>query len=114
MLLPWQRQRLADIAATTDIAWRRALLWRYLAEIILTHAHQLIIIRYEELVTQPAQVLKKLFRQIPQAPFLSLPPITPSTVRQKREILDDDDRQAIADICNPGAIELGYSIFEPD
>lgn len=109
LLLPWQRQRLADIAATTDMAWRRALLWRYLAEIILTHAHQLIIIRYEELVTQPAQLLKKLFRQLPPASCLSLPPITPSTVRHQREILDEEDRQAIADICNPGAIELGYS-----
>ena len=107
-LSPWQRQRLAEIAATTNLAWRRALLWRYLAEVILTYAQQLMIIRYEDLVTQPAQLLKQLLRQIPQAPTLYLPPVTPSNMRQQREILDDDDKQAIADICNPSAIELGY------
>ena len=110
VLLPWQRQRLAEIVATTHLAWKRALLWRYLAEVILTYAQQLLIIRYEDLVTQPRPLLKKLLRQIPQAPALYLPPITPSTIRQQREILDDDDRQAIADIGSPYAIELGYTI----
>lgn len=108
-LLPWQRQRLAEIAVTTNLAWRRALLWGYLAEVLLTYAQQLFMIRYEDLVTQPIPLVKQLFRQTLQAPALSFSSLTPSTVRYQREVLDDEDRQAIADICNPYAIEWGYS-----
>ncbi|RKZ57933.1 MAG: hypothetical protein DRR08_17735 [Candidatus Parabeggiatoa sp. nov. 2] len=104
----WQRQRLAEIAATPIEALKRALLWRYLAETVLMNAHQLIVVRYEELVTEPVTVLKTLLRQIPNAPPLSGTG-KPSTVRQKREVLDDEDWQAIGDVCGECMAELGYT-----
>ncbi|HEW97201.1 MAG TPA: sulfotransferase, partial [Beggiatoa sp.] len=79
-----------------------------LAEIILTNAHQLIIVRYEDLVTQPVKVLKTILASIPHAPNLPRRnQISASTVRQKREVLDDDDLQAVNDICRESAIALG-------
>ncbi|RKZ59946.1 MAG: hypothetical protein DRQ99_22910, partial [Candidatus Parabeggiatoa sp. nov. 3] len=103
----WQRHQLSEIVATPNEALKRALLWRYLAEIILTNAHQLIIVRYEELVTQPVKVLKTILASIPHAPPLPRRnQISASTVRQKREVLDDDDLQAVNDICRESAIAL--------
>jgi hypothetical protein len=111
-LATWQRQRLAEIAATPNEALKRALLWRYLADILLMgKTEQLILIHYEKLVTQPLKVLKSIQRQIPYAPPLyNTNKITPSTVRQKREVLDKTDLQAIADICGESAVALGYSL----
>jgi len=108
---PWQQQRLAEIAATPGEALKRALLWRYLAEIILANAHQLIIVHYETLVTQPVKVLKDILQQIPHAPPLyHTKEISASKVRQKREVLDSHDLQAIGDICGETAAALGYDV----
>jgi len=109
-LTQWQRQHLAEIVATPRLALKRALLWRYLAEIVLMNAHQLIIIRYEDLVTQPKQELNRILQQIPHAPSLSgINTIIPSSVRQKREVLDDEDLQSVSDICGECAMALGYN-----
>ncbi|MCK5521893.1 MAG: sulfotransferase, partial [Thiomargarita sp.] len=109
-LAQWQRQRLVEIAATPNEALKRALLWRYLADILLMgKTEQLILIHYEKLVTQPLKVLKSIQRQIPDAPPLyNTNKIIPSTVRQKREVLDKTDLQAIGDICGECAVALGY------
>ncbi|OQW94159.1 MAG: hypothetical protein BWK79_07330 [Beggiatoa sp. IS2] len=107
----WQRHRLAEIAVTTEDALKRALLWRYLAECLLTDQQQLTLVRYEELVQQPIKVLKAILKQVPYLPPLSLSEkIEPSKIRQKREVLDDQDRQALGDICSRTALELGYEI----
>ncbi|MDM8557543.1 sulfotransferase [Candidatus Parabeggiatoa sp. HSG14] len=110
-LTQWQRHRLAEIAAIPEDALKRALLWCYLAEYLLIYTHQITLIRYEEIVRQPAKVLQTLLQQIPNAPpFHCIEKITPSIIRQKREILDKDDIQAIGDICSQHAMELGYRI----
>ncbi|MEK8018244.1 MAG: sulfotransferase [Candidatus Parabeggiatoa sp.] len=107
----WQRHRLAEIAATDEDFLKRALLWRYLAECLLTYAHSMTLIHYEELVRQPTKALKTILQQIPNAPpFYCSEKITPSVIRQKRKILEVDDIQAIGDICNQHAIALGYHI----
>jgi hypothetical protein len=109
-LTQWQRQHLAEIATTPSDALKRALLWRYLAKIVLMNTHQLIVVRYEDLVIEPVKVLKTLLQQIPNAPLLSgTNKIRPSTVRQKREVLDEDDLQAIGELCGECMVELGYS-----
>ena len=108
-LAQWQRLRLAEIAATPNEVLKRALLWRYLADILLMNAHKVILIHYENLVTQPVSVLKRILQQIPNAPPLyKTHKITASMVRQKREVLDEADLQAIGDICGESAVALGY------
>jgi hypothetical protein len=99
------------IAATPNEALKRALLWRYLADILLMNAHQLLLVHYEILVTQPVSVLKRILQQIPNAPPLyKTHKITASMVRQKREVLDEADLQAIGDICGESAVALGYML----
>jgi hypothetical protein len=49
-----QRAKLAEIAACHDLPRRRAMLWNYLAEIILQHQDRLIIVRLEDLAVDPA------------------------------------------------------------
>lgn len=110
-LAAWQHQSLANIVVAKSEPLKRALLWRYLADCLLKNAEQLIILHYEELVTQPIKILEKILQQIPQAPPLNgTDKITASTVRQKREVLNDEDLQAIADICGESAVALGYNL----
>lgn len=107
----WQRQRLAEIVSTPREAVKRALLWRYLAECLLMNRQQLLLIHYEDFVQTPVTILQTILQQIPHAPpFYRTEKIIPSTIRQKREVLDAEDRQAIFDICGQSAIELGYEI----
>jgi len=75
----------------------------------LMNAHQLILVHYEILVTQPVSVLKSILQQIPNTPPLyKTNKISASMVRQKREVLDEADLQAIGDICGESAVALGY------
>lgn len=107
ILSSWQRQRLKEIATTPNEAVKRALLWRYLVEVMSFHS--LILVRYEQLVTQPSLVLKHVLHHIPDAPC-RIGNITASTIRHKREVLDHEDIQAIYDICSQSAAELGYDM----
>lgn len=109
LLSAHQRQSLLEIVATKNIAYRRALLWRYLAECILDNIQYLTLIHYEEFVCQPKRVLREILRKTNSAPPLRLlGEIHPSSPRQKRQVLDEDDLQAIHAVCNQAAAELGY------
>lgn len=111
-LAAWQRSRLVEIAKTTDEALKRALFWRYLAECVLTYQEQVVMIHYEDIVQQPVKTLKTILRQVPGAPpFRWIQPIAPSSLRQQREILEKNDREAIGDVCRQYAAELGYTDF---
>ena len=60
LLSPTQREQLAVIAACTDLPRRRALLWNYLANIILEHEDRLIIVRLEDLAAAPDETRQQL------------------------------------------------------
>ncbi len=103
------RQRLEDIAQTQNLALRRALLWRHLAELILDNLDRVLLIRYEDLVADPRHCLA----QILQASDLKLKlnagaVLKPSTARNKRENLDTEDLDAINNVCGQSAALLGY------
>lgn len=104
-----QRQRLREISASDDEALRRALLWRYLAEILLDNRDRIVLIRYEELVADPRAALSEILKNVAGAATLRLPhDIQASSPRIKREILTDADYQAISGVCGQVAAELGY------
>ena len=104
-----QRQRLREIAASDDEALRRALLWRYLAEILLDNRDRIVLIRYEEMVADPGAALAKILRNVAGASSLRIPrDIQASSPRIKREVLTDADYQAIGGVCGQVAAELGY------
>lgn len=55
-----QREQLADIARCIDVHRRRAMLWNYLAGIILRHRDRLIIIRLEDCAASPDETLRQV------------------------------------------------------
>ena len=109
---PWLGPRwhpaLREIDAMSNLAMRRAMLWRYLAERILEDAgHRHVLVRYEDLVANPKAMLAMLLDGLPagalrdgwQAP----------RPRNRRSVLDDEDLHAITTICAPVAAELGVA-----
>jgi hypothetical protein len=111
---PWltvrQQQELRAIAAIIDPASRRAAWWRFLANLILESLDRLILIRYEDLVTNPRQALAKILDGLPAGREVA--PIEPSSIRRRRELLGQDDLLAIRALCAQPAQALGYSECE--
>lgn len=106
-LTTWQRQRLQQIATTPELALKRALLWAYLAEILLVYQKDIIWLPYETLVTQPMQTLTKILERVPNIPTLyPSEKIVASSVRQKRDLLTTEDIEAIHDVCGQFMAEL--------
>jgi hypothetical protein len=111
LLSQWQHYYLQEIVETPHEALKRALLWRYLAECLLRFRRQLLLICYEDLVCQPQTVIPTLLRQIlSNSSVCYTVKIDASTIRQKRQVLDNEDIQAINDICHQHALELGYNL----
>lgn len=103
------RQRLEEISFTRNPAMRRALLWRHLAELILENRDRVLLLRYEEMVVQPAAVLQQiLFASSSKLKLRFNAPVAPSTVRTRRGGLDKEDLQAIRRLCGQSAVALGY------
>jgi len=104
-----QRERLREIASTTALATRRALAWRHLAEILLDLRDCIELVRYEDLVSDPAASLKRIFASTPGMFAPNLPSdLTTSSPRSKRDALDREDLEAIGAICSDSATRLGY------
>jgi len=113
---PWlsdrQRKTAAYIAGVEEAAERRAVLWLYLAELVSAQAGNLILLHYEELVTDPVAALQRILRGWNSHVIHgSKETITPSQPRQhKRAALDETDIRAIRAICSQPAAELGIMI----
>ena len=114
---PWlcgrQRKAAAYIAGVEDAAERRAVLWRYLAELILAQAKNLILVQYEELVANPVVVIERILGLgwDTDGPHRSKDAIAPSQPRRrKRAMLNEKDIQTIRAICTQSAAELGVRI----
>lgn len=106
-----ERERLAAIDACADPAMRRALLWRHLALQILDRRRALTIVRYEDLVADPATVVAALVARLPGGPDAAgLDQLLPSTPRRSRERLTEIDRDPIRATCTAVASELGYEL----
>jgi hypothetical protein len=111
-LSDWQRKTAAYIAGVEDAAERRAVLWHYLAELVLAQRRSLILLRYEELVAHPlAAVQRILHGWNSHGRHRRMEAVTPSLPRQhKRTALDEKDVRAIRAICSQMAAELGVMI----
>lgn len=111
MLSEAQRERLREIAATSNLPRRRALLWRHLAESLLAHRDRILVLRYEDLMTDPVDALRRVFAAIPHMFVVSsITNAAPSSPRRHRDDLDDDDRVTVAEICAQAAAQFGYDV----
>lgn len=93
------------IAHTASVAARRAMLWRFLAELALDHRHEATPLTHARLTAEPAATLRALLEDA-SAPMPS--PIAPASVPAvPADALDAADHQAIAAICAQAAADLG-------
>jgi hypothetical protein len=104
-----QQERLRTIVDTASAALRRALLWAYLADLVIDRRDSLLVVRYEELAADPDRELGRILAALPG---LRSAPVGRKDIkrRTRRDLLDDLDRQAIRDICAPQAERLGYEL----
>lgn len=111
---PWlaeaDRVALRAIAALEDVAVRRARWWRWFAEIVLRNRGRLVLVRYDELVRDPARTLGAILDGY--QPGLLRQLLEASTPRLSRGQLDAHDLEVIRDVCSDVARELG--VGEPD
>ena len=109
---PWltarQQQEVRAVAGIGDPTSRRAAWWAYLANLILQSRDQLIIVRYEDLVTNPSKILGQILHDWPAG--VESEPIEPSVIRCRRELLTNDDVLAVRALCHAQARALGLSI----
>ena len=101
------REALARIDATADSAERRARFWRLLADRVLANRDGVLLVDYDDLVSEPLPVLGRILDGYHSGGLRR--PIAPSSASDHRHLLDDDDRRAIQTICTPLATELGLA-----
>jgi len=104
------RLRIQEVSAMPQLPMRRALLWRALAQLLWEERDRILLVRYEELVNRPEEILKQIFSAISQAYQPKHPP-QPSQLRQQREVLDHEDEQAIKDLCAETALWFNYELY---
>ncbi|MGY6215096.1 sulfotransferase family protein [Methylolobus aquaticus] len=105
-----EKRRLGAIMHNQSPAQRRALLWSHLVATLLAHRDSLIIVRYEDVIADPAGVLWGLLSRVPD---YTPPPLENIDLqpRSRRHLLNDDDVQAVSDLCRSYAAEFGYKDF---
>ena len=103
-----QQKILAVLDRIDDESMRRAALWNYLAKEIIAWAEPDTILKYEELIAQPAAYVEGLYRSF----FTSQPPRFASDLHtrndRQRYSIDDDDLKCIRSQCGESAALLGY------
>jgi hypothetical protein len=63
-------------------------------------------------VQQPLEYVKNILKRTStKIPLQFKESVVSSTPRQKRQVLDSLDKQAIGDICGAHALELGYNLI---
>jgi hypothetical protein len=106
---PWlsgiQRAELERIAGIADLPIRRAMWWRYLAELILEWEDWVVLVRYEELVAEPGKVVERILHG--GNPGEMTEPMEARGARSKAGALDEADMRAIRAICSDAAVRLG-------
>ena len=107
-----QREQLAAIAACDAPPLRRALLWRHLAETLLVNRHHVLLVRYEDLVADPATSMARILGAVPHLSSAGdLGHLRPAQPRVGRRAgLTEADVEAIRSICGDMARELGYDL----
>jgi hypothetical protein len=104
-----ERERLQRIADTESVIQRRAMIWAYLADMALKHRDSVLLVRYEDLIRNPRDELKRILDAVPgfDAPGIQVDPLVP---RSRRELLHREELDAIADHCGTQAEALGYRL----
>jgi len=106
-----RRAELMRIASIGDLAVRRAEWWNYLAGLILEAREDSVVVRYEDLVGDPMGQMGRVTGEW-EVGKIREGDVAASSVRSKRECLDEADLRAIASVCGKVAGEFGYECGE--
>lgn len=98
-LTGWQRKALLEIARTEYLPLRRALWWRYLAQLLLDAGDALRWLRYEDLLAAPQEMAKRLVDEG------ALPALAPMGWRVE---MDQEERDLIAGVAGEVAEQFQY------
>lgn len=105
------RSRLHGIDQESRLEVRRAMFWSHLAMIILEQRDRMFVLRYEDLVGDPQGRLAAVYAAMQEAPpFVPETPFVPSSVRSKRQALNEQDHAAILQHCGEVARQFGYDL----
>ena len=102
-------RKLAGIGSKGQIEMRYALLWDYLAQCIIRRINDLVLLKYEEFVVNPARHLAAVYSALgvnqPRMPEMPV-----SQVRTRRDILSAVEVDAIRQYCADSAGYFGYEL----
>lgn len=110
-LTGWRRGTLQKIERQEHPLVKRALLWNYLARLIIDSSHLLNIIRYENLVSDPMSTVAAMHELITgRQPSGYSNEIKRSVPRVYANAIAAEQRDIVSRVCCQTAWELGYVI----
>lgn len=103
------REGLESLHRLHDPAMRRAAWWSLLASEILRWRDRIDIVRYEDLVADPVDRIRRALGSLGEAAGEPVSPLPPSSARTtRRQALDESDWRAVAALCAGVAEAFGY------
>jgi len=102
-----ERKKLVRIGAIRELEIRYALLWDYLAQCIIRKIDNLILLKYEEFVIDPARHLAAAYSAL-GVNLQRMPEMPVSEARTRREVLSAAEVGAIRKYCVDSAGCFGY------
>jgi hypothetical protein len=108
-----RRQQLAELQKLDDPAMKRAGLWNYFAGLANTHDERIQIVRYEDMIENPAAVLEHLGETLFPGQNVELPNVEPRFQEQEAgEMLAEREIECIRAACSYSAGAFGYNLYE--
>jgi len=104
-----ERRQIIDIASVREIEIRYALLWDFLAQCIIRNVDDVILLKYEEFVIDPAKYIAAVYAGLGVG-LRSMPEIAASEARMRREALSAVEVNAIQKYCAGPAKQFGYEL----
>ena len=109
-LPPAKQAALESIASVRAPTKRRAMWWRFYAELVVERVGDLLVVDYDEVMRDPMPVLERVLADYQAGPLGR--PILPAAPSRRRDLLDREDLDAIRAICSETAAELGLDVTE--
>jgi hypothetical protein len=108
-LPPVKQAALESIASVRAPAERRAMWWRFYAELVVERMSDLVVVDYDETMRNPMPVLDGVLRGYRAG---RPGPISPAAPSRRRDLLTSEDLDAIRAICSDTAAKLGVALPE--
>ena len=104
-----EKRKLVGIGSIREIGIRYALLWDYLAQCIIRSIDNLVLLKYEEFVVDPARHLAAVYSALGVS-LQRMPEMPVSEARTRREALSVAEVDAIQKHCADSAGYFGYEL----